>query len=418
MGKMNIGFFSHYFSPEIGAPSARVHEMAREWVSMGHDVQVATCFPNHPGGRVYEGYQQRSYACEIMDGIRVHRNWSYITPNRGFVRKTLGHASFLGSARWNTLGRMARPDVVVGTSPTFFAAMAAMAAGRRFGVPWIMEVRDLWPACFVDLGVIRNRHVIRMLEQWELYLYRKANHIVTVTSSFRDNLISRGVPAGKITSIPNGADTEFWRPTPKAGKLDDPGGADGLFKVLYLGAHGISQSLSRVLDAARLLSSDPCYRFYFVGDGAEKEALMDRVRSEGISNVRFMDPVDKEGVRAMYSDADVCLVPLRKIPLFDTFIPSKMFEIMAMGCPMVASVSGESARILGESGGAMVVPPEDAESMAGAIRWLRGHPEERAAMGSRGREHVIQHFSRRALARKYAGLMEGMLSRGSSGRGG
>lgn len=402
---MNIGVFTHYFTPEIGAPSARVHEMAREWVAMGHEVQVATCFPNHPAGQVHPGYAQSAHAIEMLDGIRVHRNWSYITPNRGFFRKTLGHASFLASSWRNTLPRMDRPDVVVGTSPTFFAAMAARAAGHRFRVPFIMEVRDLWPACFVDLGVIRNRMLIRMLEVWEMSLYRSAAHIVTVTSSFKDNLVSRGIAESKVTSLPNGADTDFWTPRPRSGRL-----AEGVFKVLYLGAHGISQALKRVLEAARMLGDEPGYHFYFVGDGAEKEMLQAYVREHGMTNVRFMDPVDKRGVRELYADADACLVPLRDIPLFATFIPSKMFEIMAMGRPIVASVGGEAAGILRESGGAIVVPPEDSAAMAAAIRRLRREPGLGAALGERGRGHVVRAFSRTALARRYVETMDGVVA--------
>lgn len=407
---MNIAVFSHYFSPEIGAPSARIHDMAKQWIAMGHEVQVVTCFPNHPAGRLYPGYTSAGYARETIDGITVHRNWSYITPNKGFIKKTLGHFTLWPSSRWNSFGKMARPDIVIGTSPTFFAAMCAAAAGRKFRVPFIMEVRDLWPACFVDLGVIRNKWIIRVLELWEKALYRRADHIVTVTDAFKHDLVNRKIPQEKVSVVLNGADEEFWVPRPKSGALGGEKGA-GKFNVLYIGAHGISQALSKILDAALLLRDDPRIQFHFVGDGAEKAMLMERAGKEGLQNVSFKDPVDKDGVRACYADSDVCLVPLRDIPLFTTFIPSKMFEMMAMGKPILASVAGEAADILGRSGGAVVVPPEDAPAIAAALSNLAGSPATLDSMGAAGRRFVIDNYSRRALATRYLETMRAAISK-------
>lgn len=398
---MNIAVFSHYFSPEIGAPSARIHDMARQWIEMGHEVQVITCFPNHPTGQLYPGYQSGRYAMEMIDGITVHRNWTYITPNKGFIKKSVGHFSFWVSSRFLSLPRMKQPNVAIGTSPTFFAAMSAAVAAGRFQVPFIMEVRDLWPACFVDLGVIRNQRLIRLLERWEVALYQRANHIVTVTSAFRDELVRRSISSKKITSIPNGADEEFWIPKERSGFLDNAAGGSRGFNVLYIGAHGISQALIRILEAAREFKNCTDVRFFLIGEGAEKARLQILAGEMGLANLHFLDPVDKDRVRACYADADICLVPLRKIPLFKTFIPSKMFEMLAMGCPIVASVEGEAAAILKASGGAVVVPPEDSRSIAAAIRKIKSDPALAATMGIRGRAFVVANYSRRALAARY-----------------
>ena len=362
---------------------------------------MITCFPNHPTGQLYPGYRSGRYAVEIIDGITVHRNWTYITPNKGFVKKSVGHLSFWVSSRFLSLPRMKQPDVVIGTSPTFFAAMSAAAAAERFQVPFIMEVRDLWPACFVDLGVIRNQRLIRLLERWEVSLYRRANHIVTVTSAFRDDLVRRSIPSKKITSIPNGADEEFWVPQERSGFLDQAAGGSRGFNVLYIGAHGISQALIRILEAAREFKLCTDVRFFLIGEGAEKARLQILAGEMGLSNLHFLDPVDKDRVRACYANADICLVPLRNIPLFRTFIPSKMFEMLAMGCPIVASVEGEAAGILEASGGAVVVPPEDSRSIAAAIRKIKSDPTLATTMGIRGRAFVVANYSRRALAARY-----------------
>jgi glycosyltransferase involved in cell wall biosynthesis len=265
-----------------------------------------------------------------------------------------------------------------------------------------MEVRDLWPAIFVDLGVIRNRAVIRALEVWEMSLYRTATRIVTVTESFRQNLLQRGISPEKVVTITNGADTVYWRPGPdRAAELRNQLGLQGEFVVLYIGAHGISQGLSAVIKVANRVRDQIGIRFLFVGDGAEKGKLVAEVRRLGLTNVTFLEPVDKAQVRDYYSMADLCLVPLRNIPLFDAFIPSKMFEIMAVGRPILASVRGEAAEILRRSASARVTEPENEADMAEALLNLRKSPATRQEMGRQGRKFVEAYYSRRELARRY-----------------
>jgi len=397
---MRIAVYSHYFVPEIGAPSARIHDLGREWVAAGESVHVATCFPNHPTGRLYPGYRSRFYAHEVIDGIDVHRHWTYITPNKGFVKKTIGHVSLM-PASWLAARRMPRPDVIIGTSPTFFAAIAAERVAAARGVPFVMEVRDLWPAVFVELGVLRNRALVRILERIELWLYRRAARVVTVTESFREDLIRRGVPPEKVVTIPNGANLSFWDARRDDGGLRDRLGLQGRFVALYIGAHGISQALRAVLAAAAALRDDPRVVILFVGEGAEKEQLVARAAAEKLDNVRFLDPVGKDEVKQFYAMADACLVPLRDIPLFDTFIPSKMFEMLAMARPVVASVRGEAAAILRDSGGALVVDPEDSAAIAAALRRLADDPALGERMGAAGRAFVAEHYGRTKLARRY-----------------
>ncbi len=403
---MNIAWYTHYFTPEIGAPSARIYDFSQAWSAMQRAVQVVTCFPNHPTGRLYPGYRRGWYMAESIDGITVHRNRTYITPNKGFLKKTAGHVSYLPSAVLFSSGRMQKPDVAIGSSPTFFAAMAAAWAGKCFRIPFIMEVRDLWPAIFVELGVLRNRRMIRWLEMIEMTLYRLSTRVVTVTEAFRRNLIERGIPAEKVHTIPNGADTNYWQPVSHSAELRKKIGVNNDFVVLYIGAHGISQSLGRILETAVRLKDRSDIRFVFVGEGAEKDELVSKACNMGLQNVIFHDPVDKEGVREFYSIADVCLVPLRNIPLFNTFIPSKMFEIMSMERPMVASVGGEAADILKKSQAAMVVNPEDSQAIANAILSLYADKNHRTTMGSNGRRFVMDNYSRRSLADRYMEVMQ------------
>ena len=403
---MTIAVYSHYFLPEIGAPSARIGDFGRQLTEAGHEVHVATCFPNHPTGVGYPGYTPTVYQQEVLNEINVHRSWTYITPNKGILKKTLGHASFWLSAGFSSTRKMPAVDCAIGTSPTFFAAMAARASARRNRVPFIMEVRDLWPAIFVDLGVIRNRTIIHVLEKWELNLYRSATRIVTVTDSFRQNLLARGIPAEKVVTITNGADTDYWQPTKaRAELLRAKLGLNDSFVALYIGAHGISQGLIALLRAADRLKNNKRIQFIFVGEGADKAKLEAEAKRLGLANVRFCEPVEKAAVRDYYTMADVCLIPLRNIPLFDTFIPSKMFEIMSVGRPILASVRGEAAEILEQSGAAIVVPPEDDAAMATMLEEMSADPQRLRDMGLRGRSYVQAHYSRLELARRYIDVM-------------
>lgn len=397
---MKIAVYSHYFSPEIGAPSARLREMGREWATRGHSVDVVTCFPNHPTGKIYPGYRGGAYASETIDGMTVHRQWTYITPNRGFLKKTLGHISFLPSSLLISERHVPPADVYIGSSPTFFAAMGAAGAAARHTAPFIMEVRDLWPAIFVELGVLKNRTMIAALERLELSLYRKATRVVTVTESFRTNLIERGVPEQKVVTITNGADTNFWEAGDKDGARKLLGLGDR-FIVLYIGAHGISQGLGSLLDAAARLREHQDVEFVFVGEGAVKEELQKQAAAEGLSNVRFFPPAEKDRVRDFYTACDVAVVPLRNIPLFETFLPSKLFEIMAMSRPIIGALAGEAASILDASEGGVIVTPEDGEGIASAVLSLKADSSFRMKLGESGRRFVKEKYSRSALAALY-----------------
>ncbi|HEX7153274.1 MAG TPA: glycosyltransferase family 4 protein [Thermoanaerobaculia bacterium] len=407
---MNIAYYSHYFTPEIGAPSARIYDLAQEWLRGGHRVQVATCFPNHPKGELYPGYRRQLYAHELLDGIDVHRHWTYVTPNKGFLKKSLGHVSLWPSSVLYARKLKPVPDVFIGTSPTFFAAMAAARVAKTRKRPFIMEVRDLWPALFIELGVMKNRTMIRLLEKLELSLYRRAARVVTVTEAFRQNLIERGVPERKVVTIPNGANVDFWTERGEGGALRAKLGLEGKFVALYIGAHGISQALTSLLQTAARLREEPDFQLVLVGEGAEKEKLQHFASDQKLTNVTFIDPVGKDEVRAFYSLADVCLVPLRDIPLFSTFIPSKMFEILSMGRPIAGSLRGEPAAILERSGGALIVEPENDAQLASAIVTLMRDPARRAAMGESGRRFVVDHYSRAALAKTYLETMHGAIA--------
>jgi glycosyltransferase involved in cell wall biosynthesis len=397
---------SHYFPPEAGAPQARLSALAAAWAASGDRVTVLTGMPNHPTGVLPPEYRRAVRRREQRDGYRVVRTWLYATPNEGVLRKTLCHLSFMVTSVLLGGWACGRADTVVVSSPTFFSIGSAWLLARLKRARLVVEVRDLWPAIFVELGVLTNRPVIRLLERLELAAYAAADQVVVVSDGFRQNLIDRGVPPAKVHTIRNGVALDRFRP-------DFPGREEARTRlgarpgdclVLYAGTHGISHALPRVADAAALLAGQ-AVRFAFVGDGADKPRLERRLAELGLENVTLAAAVPPDQVPALLAAADICLVPLRDVPLFATFIPSKMFEYLAAAKPVIGSVAGEPAQILREAG-AVVVPPEDSEALAGAVGSLADDPPRRAAMGSRGRAYVERFFDRAELARQYRKILE------------
>jgi glycosyltransferase involved in cell wall biosynthesis len=405
---VRILIVTHYFPPETGAPQARLSGLAAAWAAGGDEVTVLTGMPNHPTGMIPPEYRGAIRRRERRDGYQVLRTWLYATPNEGMARKTLGHLSFMASAVLLGARASGPADVVVVSSPTFFSIGAGAALARLKRARLVVEVRDLWPAIIAELGVLTSRPLIRRLERLELAAYAAADTVIVVSDGFRANLIGRGVPAAKVHTIRNGVRPGEFDP----GAPADPrvrarlGAGPGDCLVLYAGTHGISQGLTAVAEAAaRLAAGSPAIRFAFVGEGADKQRLAGRVAELGLDAVTLLPGVPSGQVPALLAAADICLVPLRDVPLFSAFIPSKMFEYLAAGKPVIGAVTGEAGQILGEAG-AVVVPPEDGEALAAAVRVLAADPERRRAMGRQGRCYVEKYFDRAVLAGLYRKLLD------------
>jgi glycosyltransferase involved in cell wall biosynthesis len=403
---VRIAYVSHYFVPEIAAPSVRLHGFGRYWAAHDHQVTVLTGFPNHPTGVIPPEYRGRLMQRQRIDGIQVLRSWLYATPNRGFALKTLGHLSFMLTAVVMGLPRLGPIDVVIASSPTFFTAISAWIISRLRGVPMVFEVRDLWPAVFVDLGVLKDPTLIKTLEALELFLYRQSAAVVPVTEAFREAIIQRGIPSEKVRVIPNGADIETYRPDVDGRPMRAKLGLGDKFVVSYMGSHGISHGLTAVLDAAALHRDRPEILYLLVGEGAEKEMLLAKRDHLGLRNVRMLPHQPPDFMPELYAASDVCLVPLRDVPIFETFVPSKLFEILAMGRPIIGSVRGEARSILERSGGAVIIPPEDPAALVSAVDALRADPARRISMGSAGRAFLEDNYSHAALAERYLEVLQ------------
>lgn len=406
---MRILFFSHYFPPEGNAPASRTHENARRWVREGHEVTVVTCAPNCPDGVVYEGYRNPGVkpVREMVDGIHVVRVWTYIAANKGTLRRILNYLSYMLSAVIHSLF-LKRPDIVVSTSPQFFCGWAGILAGWLKRVPCVLEIRDIWPESIVAVGAIGNPTVLRILEWLELRMYRAARHIVTVGEGYRRRLLEKGVPEGKVSIVPNGVDREAFSPRQADPALRRELGLEGRFVCSYVGTIGMACALDVVVRAARLLRDRgrDDIGFVLVGDGAVREELEAEARRQGLDRVVFTGRRPKERVPEFLATSDACLVHLRATPLFETVMPSKIFEAAAMERPIVLGVRGVAADLLRAAEAGICIEPQNEEELVDALVALAADPVRRRAMGQSGRRYVVEHFDRDRLARDYLAILQ------------
>jgi len=402
---MHILFLTDNFPPETNAPASRTHEHTRRWVAAGHRVTVVTTAPNFPAGKIFEGYRNRLWQRERIDGVDVIRLWTYITANEGFLRRTLDYVSFMVSAILAT-PFLPRADVIVSTSPQFFTPCAAYVVSRLKRRPWVFELRDLWPDSIVAVGAMKETALIRALRKLEYFLYRKATRIVSVTQSFREILSKNGIDPGKIEVVPNGADLEAYRPGERSELLAQKFDCKGKFVAAYVGTIGLAHGLGTLLDAAEQLRERDDIAFVLVGAGAEEKALMADVDRRGLVNVHFAGSVSKAEVREYWRFCDVALVLLRNSPLFRHVLPSKMFEAMSTARPIILGVKGESEAVLKEAKAGIPIPPEDSGALAAAILRLAADREECVAMGKAGREFVTSRFNRDVLASRMLAVLD------------
>ncbi|MGO9642605.1 MAG: glycosyltransferase family 4 protein [Candidatus Acidiferrales bacterium] len=411
---MKILYISQYFPPEMGAPAARAVELSRHWARLGHDVTVLTGFPNHPTGVVPAEYRKKLRQLvvrEQIDHVNVVRTWLLPFPNRKAYERMLNYSSFCASAASTGLF-LSRPDVVIATSPQLLVGLSGwwLAGWRR--VPFVFEVRDLWPESLAAVGMGDGNSVLhRVLAKIAGFLYRRSDRVVVVTPAFKDYLMQHWhVPRERISVIENGVETELFAPQ-AATDLRRELNPKGKFVVSYIGTMGMAHGLDTVIQAAaQLRDPHPEIVFLMLGEGAEKDRIKTLARERGLSNVRFLDEQAREKIPAYICASDACLVPLKRTLLFKTVIPTKMLEFMSCGRPVILGVDGQARAILEEARGGLVVEPENPDALANAIRYLAANRELAGELGRNGREYVVRKFSRRQTAEKYILALEKLLN--------
>lgn len=374
---MKILFLTENFPPETNAAATRVHERAVYWVRDGHDVTVLTSAPNFPQGRLFDGYRNSWRQTETIDGIRVVRVKTFISRNEGIALRTLDFVSFMISAFVAGLFER-RPDVIAATSPQFFAAVGGwmLAACRRR--PFVFELGDLWPASIVAVGAMKPSPALRLVEKLELFLYRRSAAVAALTRAFRQNLIRRGIDPAKVRVVRNGVDTDRYGRRHRNAALAEEWGLADKFVVGYVGTHGMAHALGNVVTAADGLRSRDDIRFLFAGAGAARDNLIAAAAARGLDNMVFLPMQPKARMPDVWSLCDVALIHLKNDPAFAEVIPSKIFEAMAMGLPLlIAAPPGEATEIVAAEGAGLVVPAEDPGALAEAVIRLHADPAAR-----------------------------------------
>lgn len=404
---MRILFLTDNFPPEVNAPASRTYDHAKEWVKAGHDVTVITCFPNFPKGKVYDGYRNKLYQREQVDGINVIRVWSYIAANKGFFKRTLDFISF--SITSFIAGLFVKTDVIVATSPQFFTALSGRTLSFWKRKPWVMEVRDLWPESIKTVGAMKDNLIIRYFEWQEMRCYRSASRIVVVTDSFKRTLAARGVNPDKIDVVKNGANKDLFYPLPKDNGLIQKLGLEDKKIIGYIGTHGMAHKLDFILDCAHNMSGKNNYHFLLIGSGAERDNLVKKKDAERIDNVTMLDSVPKSEVSSYISILDLSLINLRKSELFKTVIPSKIFENAGMEIPIIMGVQGEAQEIIEKYGAGLCFEPENEEDFVLKLNQLLNDDSLYSSCKDGGKK-LSEDFDRKVLAAKMLECIERAVS--------
>lgn len=396
----------------MGAPAARTFEHARHWARLGHDVTVVCGLPNHPDGVVPDKYRGTLLYREEIEGVRVLRCWLYATPNRGVFKRSIAFLTFMTTSTIVASFFAPRCDVVAATSPQMLCGLAGYVVSLFKRRPFVLEVRDLWPKQIIDLGVVRSRVIIGLLTWLETFLYRRAKAVVTVAEATRQEIIARGFAPEKVYTITNGILEDFFAPQERMTPLrvEREWTADQTV-VMYIGTHGLSQGLVTILDTAEMLLDRKDIRFVFAGVGADREKLIHAARQRKLTNMEFLPMQDKESMPAFYASADICLVPLKRRDVFLYNIPSKMFEIMACGRPMILGVLGQAKALLEAADAGLCVEPEDAAAYRDAIVRLAEDPGLRQRLGENGRRHVVAHYGRNRKAEDFVTCFQNVTCR-------
>lgn len=400
---MRILFLTQWFQPE---PFFKGLPFAKELQRRGHTVQVLTGFPNYPGGRLYEGYRVRFFQKDLVDGVSVIRVPLYPSHDQSSLKRAANYLSFAFSAA--VLGScLADPaDVMYVYHPPATVGFPAMVISLLRGIPFVYDVQDLWPDTLASTGMVRNAGVLKAVGQWCKFVYRRAARVVVLSPGFKAALVRRGVPENKIEVVYNWCDESQAEPLPPNETLRRSLGLSGMFTVGFAGTMGKAQGMDTVLDAAAILAKRlPAVRFLLVGGGIEVERLKRRAVEERIGNVVFAPRQPVAEIGKYFALADVLLVHLRKDPLFEITIPSKTQAYLAVGKPILIAVGGDAADLVTRAGAGIVCDSEDPGKLADALEQLHGiGPDERSAMGMRGKDYYRKEMSQAAGAARFEQL--------------
>ncbi|HNA55307.1 MAG TPA: glycosyltransferase family 4 protein [Anaerolineales bacterium] len=383
----------------------RHHEFARLLTAHGHQVTVIASPVSYITGSAFRA----SVSSEVTeDKVTILRASVYDAHHRSFLHRIVAFFSFMLSSFWVGLG-VKNVDLVWGTSPPIFQGVTAWVLARIKGAKFLFEVRDLWPQFAIAVGVLKNPVLILLSEWLERFLYRRADRVMVNSPGFLEPVTSRG--AKRVELIPNGADPSMFDPNNDGMEFRRSNQLMDKFVVLYAGAHGMSNDLEVVLDAAALLVDRNEIQLVLLGDGKEKPALMARAQKMDLTNVTFLPSVPKTEMASALAGADACLAILKPLEEYKTTYPNKVFDYMAAGRPVVLAIDGVIREVVEAAGCGIFAAPGSADEVANAIRQLAADKKESRIMGLQGRDYLQKYFSRAAIGEKLLGLLEDLRSK-------
>ena len=397
---MRLLLISQYYSPEIGAGPARITGLSENLAKLGHSVTVITGLPNYPVGVIHPKYRGRLFVKESMNGVEVLRTWLFASPRKTTVRRLLNYVTFALSATLHGLLIEDKFDVIFASSPPLFVGVPALVISGKKQIPYIFDVRDMWPEIAILLGQIRETSFVTRLAKWlEAKLYSNASRISVVTAGKMEKLVKAGVCSNKIFVLSNGVDDEFLELPGDLVTRADLGFSPDDFVIAYAGTIGLAQGVGILLDAADRFKDDSNIKFLIIGEGVEKQVLVERANTAGLASVKFLPLQPKHKIPSFLSISDVAFVPLKSDTLTDS-IPSKLYECLGVGCPVILAATGDSRDLIRKAGAGMVIEPGNVHQLVGAIRSLSVNRTLKEQYSKNGRAYVRQHYLRSDLAKQ------------------
>ena len=408
---MKILFLTHYYTPEGNAPASRVSALAERWAKDGHDVTILTCAPNVPNGVVYEGYKNKFSQTEVINGVKVVRVWTYIAANKGTLRRIMNFVSYMIMAFMRGLF-MKRPDILIATSPQFFCGWAGVLLHSIKRIPFCLEIRDIWPESIIAVGAKLPSGLLTIISVMERIMYNSADHIVTVGQGYVEKLKERGIDENKISVVMNGVDRTLFYPRKRNEELLKKHSLDGKFICSYIGTIGMACALDTALESAEILQNqgNDKIKIVLIGDGAVREELEAKAKAKNLKNVVFLGRRPKQEIPDWIASSDINLVHLKKTGLFQTVMPSKIFESAGCARPVLMGVDGFSRDLVENAKMGISIEPENAKAMADALLEASENLELLKQLGENGYKNIAEKYDRDIQAENYLSILKDMLN--------
>lgn len=393
---MRILLYTQYFPPETNAPANRWGYFATFLRQKGHQIEVLTSFPNHPLGKLFPGYRNRWCFQEDWNGIRIWRSWTFISPSQSFFKRSLNYLSFIFSSYCNSK-KIKKPEVIIASIPPLTVGLMGQYIANRKRTPLVLDLRDFWPEAAVDTGYLRSGIMTRFWRNKAMALYQKARVILVNSPGLKEELVlGYGISQGKIQLVYNGADLEFFQ----AGNpeiIDSRYHLENKFVVLYTGLLGYAQNAKIILEAAKKLKNQKEVIFLIVGTGPKYQELVEMKEKENLENVILTGSRPHSEMPSFVSRADICLVPYKNSPVFKRNIPSKLYDYMAAGKPIIINLEGEASKIILSAQAGILIEPDNSQALAQAIVDLKENGILREKMGLCAQTYARKHYNKKDI---------------------